>query len=599
MSSLILDTLPTEQIMLAEALELRPLLERGQWLTCLEKLMPTLYPNTPSEPPQLKAAQDLRDTLLAALRHTVETSKAPPQTRMKFGTSGWRGLLAHDFTIHNVACVTQGLVDVLMRPELHPVLGVKDVAELRSRGCVLAHDTRMLGPEFAETAARVLLAHDIKVMLLGMATTPEVSAAIAETHAAFSINFTPSHNPFTYHGYKFNPADGGPAPATLTGPVAQRANELLASGSGYTQLSREQYQEAQQDPTRFQCLDPITLYKASLTRRFPWLKLEHLVEEINHRGLALYIDNGFGATTGKYERLLEGIRPELLHVYHSQPDPLFGGANREPSVPNFRQLQARMQSDPAKLIVGVMNDGDGDRFVGGGRNAVLVMNKYGAMVVRYLARRLGLQGDVARSVMTSHMADLAQQIYLPHGKLHVTAVGFQYLRDAIPSSVNAWEESDGMSPMGWSLDKDGLIAALLLIQMVLNADQTAEQLLAQTEEELGSFYFERRKVSGRLSGETLTHALHTCVEHMQVGTSLTLHDKTFVIEQRLTMDGIKIILNNGWWFGLRASGTEPVVRPYVETFTLPGASEAARQEAALWQVRLSDWLEKLVAAAIQ
>lgn len=599
MPNFLLDQLPAPVLALTDALQLRPLIQAGQWLASLEKLMPLLYPSGDVDVEQLTNARTLRDALLSALRQTVETSTLPPETRMKFGTSGWRGLLAHDFTVHNVACVTQGLVEVLLRPELHPILGVKDADDLRKRGCILAHDTRMMGPEFADTAARVLLAHDIKVMLLGMATTPEVSAAIAETQAAFSINFTPSHNPFTYHGYKFNPSDGGPAPATLTGPVAQRANEILAVGSGYAQLSLDAYQEAQQDPTRFQRLDPIDLYKQGLKRRFPWLNLETLVQQINQRGLSLYIDNGFGATTGKYERLLEGIRPELLHVYHAETDPLFGGANREPSVANFRQLQARMQHDPAELIVGVMNDGDGDRFVGGGREAVLVMNKYGAMVVRYLARRLGLKGDVARSVMTSHMADVAQQIYLPEGKLHVTAVGFQYLRDAIPSSVNAWEESDGMSPLGWSLDKDGLIAALLLIQQVLDANEEAEKLLEYTEQELGSFYFERRKVSGRLSGEALTRALHASVSSMQVGSTFELHGHKFTIQQRLTIDGIKLVLDNGWWFGLRASGTEPVVRPYVETFTQPGASEQDRQEAAAWQKRLADWLEALVAAAIQ
>src|SRR5439155_2690128 len=106
-------------------------------------------------------------------------------------------------------------------------LGVASTRDLLRRGAVLAHDTRMMGPLFVETAAKVLLAHDIPVTVLGMATTPEVSAAIAETGAAFSINFTPSHNPFSYHGYKFNPADGGPATPELTGPVTARANALL------------------------------------------------------------------------------------------------------------------------------------------------------------------------------------------------------------------------------------------------------------------------------------------------------------------------------------------------------------------------------------
>src|SRR5262249_165461 len=137
-----------------------------------------------------------------------------------------------------------------------------------------------------------------------------------------------------------------------------------------------------------------------------------------------------------------------------------------------------MKGSKARLCVGFMNDGDGDRFVGGGRDAVLVMNKYGPLVVRYLAREHGLRGDVTRSVMTSHMADAALYRYLPGGAMHETAVGFQYLKDFIPSSVNSWEESDGMSPQGWSRDKDGLVAALLLVDMVLHYDKSPEEILA-------------------------------------------------------------------------------------------------------------------------
>jgi phosphomannomutase len=138
----------------------------------------------------------------------MKTSTAPPETPMKFGTSGWRGLLLHDFTTENVACVTQALVDTLERSDVHAALGVTDNDDLRRRGCVLAHDTRIMGPEFVDTAARVLLANDIPVIVLGLATTPEVSAAIAETGAAFSINLTPSPTTAT----SSTPPTGAPPP---------------------------------------------------------------------------------------------------------------------------------------------------------------------------------------------------------------------------------------------------------------------------------------------------------------------------------------------------------------------------------------------------
>src|SRR5882672_10654685 len=385
----------------------------------LESLLPDLYG---SEERAQKYAAARRDELFVELRRFMATSDAPPETPMKFGTSGWRGLLASDFTVANVACVTQALVDTVTDPARHAALGVADNDDLRRRGCVLAHDTRIMGPEFTETAARILLAHDIRVIVLGMATTPEVSAAIAETNAALSINFTPSHNPFQYHGYKFNPADGGPATKELTGPVTARANALLTGSRTVKMLDAAAFASAKADPKRYQRANPIELYRRALARRLPFFDLAKLIERINASDIEIFVDNGFGATRGKYERLLEGVRAGKIQVLNGGEDYLFGGKNREPSVENFRGLQEAMKSSRARLVVGFMNDGDGDRFVGGGRDEVLVMNKFGPLVVRYLASEHGRLGDVTRSVMTTHMADAALSRYLPGGTLHETAV---------------------------------------------------------------------------------------------------------------------------------------------------------------------------------
>ena len=249
-----------------------------------------------------------------------------------------------------------------------------------------------------------------------------------------------------------------------------------------------------------------------------------------------------------------------------------------------------------------MNDGDGDRFVGGGREAVLVMNKFGPLVVRYLARERGLKGDVTRSVMTSHMADVARARYLPDGALHETAVGFQYLKAYVAGSVNSWEESDGMSPQGWSRDKDGLLAALVLTAMVLHYDRPAEAILAAAEAELGWFYFERQKVSGVKQGDELAAALASRFRGLRAGDELSIDGRAFRVARVITLDGTKVVLDNGWWFGVRPSGTEPVVRPYVETFAPagapPGAAEALRAEAEAWQRRIMAWLRAEVAALI-
>ena len=580
---------------LAAEFDVSSLLADRAYTDALERLLPALYGDDAGA---RERAAALRDGIVAEMRRAMETATDPPRHRMRFGTSGWRGILYQDFTVHTVSCVTQALVDTLLDPRRHAALGVGSAAELRARGCVLAHDTRLMGPEFVETAGRVLAAHGIRLVDLGLATTPEVSAAIHETGAAFSVNFTPSHNPFAYHGYKFNPADGGPATAELTEPVAARANELFARGLGYRALDAAAWDAARGDPARYRREDPVALYTRSLASRLPWLDLPRLVGRINAADIEIFADTGFGATRGKYERLLDGVRPGALHVLNDAPDYLFGGKSREPSVENFRQLQATMARSRARLVVGIMNDGDGDRFVGGGREAVLVMNVFGPLVTRFLVGEHGLTGDVTRSVMTSHMADAARARYLPGGVLHETAVGFQFLKRFIPVSVNAWEESDGMSPKGWSLDKDGLIAALVLIAMVLHYDRPAEAILADAEVELGRFYFERQKVSGRKQGEALTGALAARFGGIRAGDRLTIDGRSFTVDRVVTVDGTKVVLDTGWWFGVRPSGTEPVVRPYVETFAPAGSDDRARAEARAWQARIMAWLREEVARAI-
>src|SRR5262249_45791904 len=174
----------------------------------------------------------------------------------------------------------------------------------------------------------------------------------------------PSHTPFAHHGYKCNPADGGPATRELTAPVAQRANEIFDKGLGYRALDEAAWAAARRDPSRYRVEDPIALYRQGLASRLPWLDLPRLVAPINAADVAVFADNGFGATRGKYERLLAGVAPGKLEVINHGDDYLLGGKSREPSIENFRALQARMRAARARLVVGFMNDGDGDRFVG-------------------------------------------------------------------------------------------------------------------------------------------------------------------------------------------------------------------------------------------
>lgn len=587
--------------------EVHGLLAQERYLQALERLLPRLYPQADPE------AAALREEAFAALGRGLCTARHPPRTRMKFGTSGWRGLLFEDFTVANVQRVTQAVVDVVLggSAALLTALGVQDLAELRRRGAILAHDTRFFGPELAAAVAQVLLAHDIPVLYLGVATTPEVSAALYETRAAFSINLTPSHNPYSYQGYKLNPADGGPATRDLTGPIEVRANQIFdavrESRGGpavadlpVRALSAEALAVAQREGRLWRRADPVALYQQSLCARLPFLDPRRLAQRINAAGLDLFIDNGFGATIGKYQALLAEVEPRRLWVMNAAPDFLFGGQSREPSAQSFAELQRPMAGSPARLCLGVINDGDGDRFIGGGRHAILAMNRFGPMVVRYLTQRLGLRGDVTRSLMTSHMADAARARYASDGALHETKVGFQHLKAFIPTSLNSFEESDGMSPLGWSMDKDGLVAALLLCAMVLDEGRTPEELDAQLTAELGHFDFAREKRSGGLSGEALARAINARFAPVQPGQELAVAGllQPLTVARVERSDGVKIVFANGWWFGVRASGTEPAARIYVETCAPPGADPGTVAALAAARQALQDHAAQELALAV-
>jgi phosphomannomutase len=362
-------------------------------------------------------------------------------------------------------------------------------------------------------------------------------------------------------------------------------------------LDRSAFAAATSDPKRYRQADPVELYRRALSKRLPFFDLAKLVLRINASDLELFIDNGFGATRGKYERLLAGVSPGRIHVLNGGEDYLFGGKSREPSLENFRAVQEAMHASKARLVVGFMNDGDGDRFVGGGREGALLMNKYGPLVVRYLSQERGVRGDATRSVMTSHMAEAAVARYLPGGHLNETAVGFQHMKQFIAHSVNSWEESDGMSPKGWSRDKDGLLAALLLADMVLHYEKTPEAILADAEAELGTYFFERRKVSGAKQGDALVEALAARFGSMAVGDMLTIGGRARRVARVVTLDGYKIVFDDGAWFGVRASGTEPVCRPYVEVIAPPGAPAAQIDAAKRDHAAIMEWLSAEIRVA--
>jgi phosphomannomutase len=177
------------------------------------------------------AWQEEIDRVYELVREELITNQAKPTTPVKFGTSGWRGIIGKDLNVNSVSKVTQAIITVYLEiednAELAENLGVKTFDEVRKRGCVVGYDNRFGGKLLAGAVCDVLTGNSINVHYAGESTTGVLSAALLETAAAFSINLTPSHNPLEYGGYKFNGSDGGPASSLITNRITQKALDLI------------------------------------------------------------------------------------------------------------------------------------------------------------------------------------------------------------------------------------------------------------------------------------------------------------------------------------------------------------------------------------
>ncbi len=562
-----------ERKMLAVA-EARVHFEEGHLLAALQSLLPALYSGSvPFE------AEKLKEELYQALTEQIEKGTHSPRTPMRFGTSGWRGKLGEDFTYRNVALVTEAVCRVLLEKTQGAAAGSSlmglSPGEIKKRGVLLAHDARNFGKEFCAVAAHILLSHGIRVRYIGRASTPEVSASLLETHSAFSLNFTPSHNPWMYHGYKLNPPDGGPAGSAVTAPVQAEAARLF---------SLEEYALTYNDklPQEVECVESLPLYLRHLQKKGAHLvdlgRLRQTME--NTSDFVIIADNVFGAAIGKFEFLLGDGNKKKLVVLHNEREPFFKGQDVEPSAGYVHELQRQLsiwlgEEKPAFLIFAV-NDGDADRVMVAGRFSVLTMNKLGPLLYRWLLQKGAKQKSAARSVMTSHRLDKAVQVFSGgEGVLNETRVGFGDVGKA--EGLVKMEESDGISFDGWLIDKDGLLPVLLVADMLISTGKTIEELEEEQNKLLGRFVFEKTKVAldESLSHSELKEKFHAVLETVQNGEVFNTPLGELKVVRVKSIDGYKFWLDNGMWIGFRLSGTEPVARIYAEK---EGAYEEPEKE---------------------
>ena len=452
--------------------------------------------------------------------------------KIKFGTSGWRGVIADDFTVARVRVVTQAIADHIISQ------GLKD------KGAVVGYDTRFLSERFAEEAVRVLAANGVHAYLSNRdVPTPAVAFEIIRRKAAGGINFTASHNPPLYNGLKFSPAWGGPALPETTKEIETRANALLEKNSVAVISLAEAKEKG--------LAEEVDLRKVYLDD----LKKKIDMETIRKAKLKVAVDLLYGTGRDYLDTALRDAGCAVT-VIHGHRDTMFGGRSPEPSEGNLAELAALISK--GKFDIGLAVDGDADRCgILDTDGTYINPNQVLALVLDYLCRTRGWKGGAARSIATSHLIDVVAK---KHGiEVYETGVGFKFIGDLLVQGkiIFGGEESAGMTIKDHVPEKDGILACLLVAEMVAREKKTIKDMLRRLYKEVGTILNDRVNIH-------ITEA-----NRKAVGERLSLPINELgglrVKGKKTTADGTKYMLEDDSWVLMRASGTEPVVRVYVES----------------------------------
>ena len=505
------------------------------------------------------------DNTYRLIEDELKTNALRPKSEVKFGTSGWRGIIGKDIFAKSVALVTRAIVamyeELATSPALGDALGVKSLAEARQRGCVLGYDNRFGGEILARTACDVLTSFGFGVLYAGEATTGTLSASLLIHKAAFSINLTPSHNPLEYAGFKFNAADGGPAASEITNTITAKARELIKN---------DQPLLLSPNPSLVKPLDALGAWFELVRRGRDKHGLDHrqtMAAFAEADNIFIAVDCVHGASRVHVRELFQNIAsPHLLYL-RDNADPTFGGVAPEPSTANMRAVTEILRQRPEPLKLGIIMDPDADRIRFTDGDTEIDMNTFGAMAYHFLHEVKGKKGMVAKTVATSNFANqlaaaLGEEVFEPR-------VGFKEFKPVIDRALICFEESDGITAIGHTPEKDAYIGLLLAIDMVLTLQKNLGDYRQELRDTFGYFYPDRDGVTVSQQGKELEKTLAT-LEKYATGATIQVDNEEKKIAKVIDIDGRKMILDDDSWLMIRPSGTEPKVRFYVEARTEAG-----------------------------
>ncbi len=446
--------------------------------------------------------------------------------KIKFGTDGWRGVIADDFTFANVRRVAAAVAEYV-RKESAPASGL-----------IVGYDTRFLSAECARLAADVVAAAGIPVFLADQATpTPAISYAVVARRTSGAIVITASHNPFQWNGVKFKAPYGGSAAPSIVRRIESHLHKL----------GRASRRARKVKAAAVATVDLVNPYLEKLKT------LVHL-DRIRDSGRRFVIDPLYGTARGCFGRLFDEAGIPYREI-HSEHNPLFPGINPEPIEPHVSGLRQAVKE--GGFDAGFATDGDADRVGAIDRDGSFIdSHKIFSILLRHLTEDLGMRGEVVKTFSTTQMVDaLARKHNL---RLHVTPIGFKYICELMLTRdiLIGGEESGGIGIKGHLPERDGILNSLLLAEVMADKGRTLGELVGELSEEFGPHFY------GRVDLEVEQKAAQRVVRQVAQGKV------TRVAGLKVTsvddLDGAKMLFGDIAWLLVRASGTENVLRLYAE-----------------------------------
>ncbi|MGZ3862268.1 MAG: phosphoglucomutase/phosphomannomutase family protein [Bacteroidia bacterium] len=454
-------------------------------------------------------------------------------SEIKFGTDGWRAIIAKDYTTDNVARVTEAVAQWLLKNEKDPVV-------------VLGYDTRFGGKLFADTTAKILCRHGVKVFLsTNFASTPMVSLGTVAKKASLGIIITASHNPPSYNGFKLKGAYGGPL-------LPEKIEEIEALIPDKNPHDIETLTLAQHEANGLlENIDLESMYCEHLQAHFD-------LEMIRKSGLNLAYDAMYGAGQNVIRKLL----PNAAFL-HCENNPSFAGQAPEPIHKNLQKFATLIQTSKT-IHSGLATDGDADRIgLYGSEGNFIDSNNIILLLIKYLVEVKNLRGKVVTSFSVSpKVKKLCDHYGLEH---EVTKVGFKYIAGKMISEdvLLGGEESGGIAIKGHIPERDGIWIGLTIWEYMASSGKSLQELIRDVHSIVGPFAFERSDLHIE---ETLKNkVLENCTNNVYDSFG-----EYKVIRTERT-DGFKYFFDNDEWLLIRASGTEPILRNYAESSSVSKA----------------------------